>query len=122
MGLDMYLLIKRKHGMQGNSGVRGACGGLFNVAPVTEEAHEEFAYWRKRYKLDRLICEIQNRTDDDNAKELPLTDINILDIIHGIDDLEYYDEDDREADKEIFLDALSAYYKNGDEIFYMNWY
>ena len=138
MGLDMYLTVQRKKGLTKEAGVRGACGGLFNIAPETEDDHEEVGYWRKVYALDDIISNVQGRTDDDNAVELPLSISQIEAIINeikwNIDETEAETEEDEsywvngwDLEKmnyslEVFTQALSDAKTNGDKFFYMNWY
>lgn len=137
MGLDMYLTVQRKKGLTKEPGVRGACGGLFGIAPKTGDDHEEVGYWRKAYTLDDIISRAQGRTDASNAVELPLSVSQIETIIEEIkwniseveveeDESDYYssgwDPEDMRYSLEVFTQALSDATINGDEFFYMNWY
>lgn len=135
MGLDMYLTVQRKKGLTKEPGVRGACGGLFGIAPKTEGDHEEVGYWRKAYELDDIISRVQGRTDDDNAVELPLSVAQVEAIIKEIewniseveeDTSDYcssgWDLEDMRHSLAVFTQALSDATINGDEFFYMNWY
>lgn len=74
MGLDQYLVAKFKDVKETNN-LTGACGGLFPMAPKSDKT--EIGYWRKFYKLDDLIREEKQFTDDEwdekNCEDIRLT-------------------------------------------------
>lgn len=77
MGLDMYLEVKRVKETGKPKGLTGACRGLL-IAPDSE--NEEAGYWRNFHDLDRYICELQGRTEDDNCKPVELDVAQLVDI------------------------------------------
>lgn len=134
MGLDMYLLAKRKN--QKSVGCTGACGGLFPISPKTDK--EEIGYWRKAYDLQDKIFEVIGIIDDDpNCKEYELSKKQVNELLlycmqetflyylkNG-----YYEEDfdcelaDLQTGIESFNKAREILNEDpSNKIFYMCWY
>ena len=63
MGLDQYLKARTK--TVEHKSCRGACGGLFPIAPK-DNGTTEIGYWRKAYDVSdylRQVLEIYERAD-----------------------------------------------------------
>lgn len=140
MGLDMYLEVKRAKGPEGQTGLTGACGGLFGLAPASD--NEEVGYWRKFYELDNFISNLQHRESEDNAEAVELTTAQLFaimqycvekanDFVKGEDITEYEangDLLDYEYTVAQWTDAANTFGKalqmalNGDTVYYRNWY
>lgn len=70
MGLDQYLRARTNSIEQKSS--RGACGGLFPVAPA-DKGTTEIVYWRKAYAVSNYLRQVLEIYDDFNLedKEVP---------------------------------------------------
>ena len=140
MGLDMYLEVKRVKETGKPKGLTGACGGLFGIAPASE--NEEVGYWRKFYDLDRYISELQERTEDDNCEAIELDAAQLIDIANycaamardfvaenAVDDWVADDEGTWYEQRVMeWVDAATTFTQaamdamNGDVFYYRNWY
>lgn len=116
MGLDMYLEAKYKN--QKNSGLRGACDGLFPIAPKSD--YEEIGYWRKNYELSEFLWEQLNITEDMNCERIEMSEQDLLDVINfcegKLTDSEWLNTLD------IFDKALNLMRNEDATIYYLEWY
>lgn len=65
MGLDQYLRAKTNSIEQKSS--RGACGGLFPIAPA-DKGTTEIGYWRKAYAVSDYLRQVLEIYDDFNLE------------------------------------------------------
>ena len=108
----MYLEAKYKE--QKESGLRGACNGLFPFAPKSE--NEEIGYWRKNYTLSDFLWDKLGITDDDNCVEFEMSEQDLLDTIKFCQDKGWGESVD------IFNNALKLMREQGAIIYYREWY
>ena len=66
MGLDQYLRAKTKSVKQKSS--RGACDGLFPIAPANKGT-TEIGYWRKAYDVSDYLRQVLEIYDDFNLED-----------------------------------------------------
>ncbi len=66
MGLDQYLRARTNTIEQKSS--RGACGGLFPIAP-TDKGTTEIGYWRKAYAVSDYLRQVLEIYDDFNLED-----------------------------------------------------
>lgn len=129
MGLDQYLIMKRKN--EKKETVLGIMNGAFPMGIKSEG--EQIGYFRKAYTVSDCILEelgILDSEEDHNCKDLKLTKENIENIITDaqwhLDEEVYQDEwekHDWEDAVKIFDNALKILKDNPDvEIYYKEWF
>lgn len=129
MGLDQYLIMKRKN--EKKETVLGIMNGAFPMGIKSEG--EQIGYFRKAYTVSDCILEelgILDSEEDHNCKDLKLTKENIENIITDaqwhLDEEAYQDEwekHDWEDAVKIFDNALKILKDNPDvEIYYKEWF
>ena len=127
MGLDQYLRAKTKSVEQKSS--RGACGGLFPIAPA-DKGTIEIGYWRKAYAVSDYLRQILEIYDDFNLedKEVPYNKVlEIIDYANKKLERNKFDSEYERADwqntVEAFTKAKEILANDPDaEIYYMEWY
>lgn len=129
MGLDQYLIMKRKN--EKKESVLGIMNGAFPIGIRSEG--EQIGYFRKAYTVSDCVLEeigILDSEEDHNCKDLKLTKENIENIIADAQwhlDEEAYEDDWEKHDWEdavkIFDNALKILKDNPDvEIYYKEWF
>lgn len=129
MGLDQYLIMKRKN--EKKETVLGIMNGAFPMGIKSEG--EQIGYFRKAYTVSDCVLEeigILDSEEDHNCKDLKLTKENIEHIITDAQwhlDEEAYEDDWEKHDWEdavkIFDNALKILKDNPDvEIYYKEWF
>lgn len=129
MGLDQYLIMKRKN--EKKETVLGIMNGAFPMGIKSEG--EQIGYFRKAYTVSDCILEelgILDSEENHNCKDLKLTKENIENIITDaqwhLDEEAYQDEwekHDWEDAVKIFDNALKILKDNPDvEIYYKEWF
>ena len=78
MGLDQYLRAKTSSIEQKSS--RGACGGLFPIAPANKGT-TEIGYWRKAYAVSDYLRQVLEIYDDFNLEDKEISYNKVLEII-----------------------------------------
>jgi hypothetical protein len=117
MGLDMYLEAKYKN--QKNSGLRGACDGLFPIAPKSD--YEEIGYWRKNYELSEFLWEQLNITEDMNCERIEMSEQDLLDVINFCEG-KLKENPEWLNTIDIFDKALNLMRNEDATIYYLEWY
>lgn len=117
MGLDMYLEAKYKN--QKDSGLRGACGGLFPVAPNSD--YEEIGYWRKFYELSEFLWKKLDITDDLNCEHIEMSEQDLLDVIDFCNN-KLNEDSEWEYTLDVFEKALNLMRNEDATIYYLEWY
>ena len=127
MGLDQYLRARTNTIEQKSS--RGACGGLFPLAPK-DNGKTEIGYWRKAYDVSDYLRQVLEIYDDFNLKdkEIPYNKVNEI-IGYANEQLERnkFENGYERAD---WQDVVTAFTKAKEilendpnaEIYYMEWY
>ena len=129
MGLDQYLIMKRKN--EKKETVLGIMNGAFPIGIRSEG--EQIGYFRKAYTVSDCVLEeigILDSEEDHNCKDLKLTKENIEHIIADAQwhlDEDAYEDDWEKHDWEdavkIFDNALKILKDNPDvEIYYKEWF
>ena len=128
MGLDQYLRAKTK--IMDSKRSRGACKGLFPIAPV-DNGTTEIGYWRKAYSVSNYLRETLEITDCFNLEDKEVSYEQVCSIIEYAKVMlkeEYGSFDDYE--KEDWSITIAAFTKAKEildndkeaKIFYMEWY
>ena len=78
MGLDQYLRAKTKSVKQKSS--RGACDGLFPIAPANKGT-TEIGYWRKAYDVSDYLRQVLEISDDFNLEDKEISYNKVVEII-----------------------------------------
>ena len=78
MGLDQYLRARTNTIEQKSS--RGACGGLFPIAPA-DKGTTEIGYWRKAYAVSDYLRQVLEIYDDFNLEDKEISYNKVLEII-----------------------------------------
>lgn len=117
MGLDMYLEAKYKK--QKNSGLRGACSGLFPIAPKSD--CEEIGYWRKNYELSDFLWEQLDITNDMNCESIEMSEQDLLDVINFCEG-ELKKNPEWQYTLNVFNKALNLMRSEDATIYYLEWY
>jgi len=140
VGLDQYLVAKFKDARETNN-LTGACGGLFPLAPKSDKT--EIGYWRKFYKLDEIIRDQKEISEDEwdklNCEDIPLTledctwlkdyaSEEILALREWWNDEEpdqnnddYWDYQEWSATLDIFEKAIKLIKDEGAQVYYKYW-
>lgn len=127
MGLDQYLRAKTNIVKQIPS--RGACNGLFHIAPA-DRGTTEIGYWRKAYSVSYYLKNILNIEDDFNLEDKEISYDQIVEIINYANNVllekTYYDQYEKNDWKEVvnaFSKAKEILDIDDDaSIYYMEWY
>lgn len=127
MGLDQYLRAKTSIVEQKSS--RGACGGLFPLAPK-DNGTTEIGYWRKAYAVSDYLRDLLFIDGEFNLEDEPLDYFEVLEVIDHATNLLQEDEFDDPYEKMDWEDVKVAFTKAkyilendpSAEIFYMEWY
>lgn len=127
MGLDQYLRAKTNTVEQKSS--RGACGGLFPIAPK-DNGTTEIGYWRKAYAVSDYLRDLLYINGEFNLEDEPIDYYEVLEVIDHATALLQEDEFDNPYEKADWEDVKTAFTKAKEilendpdaEIFYMEWY
>lgn len=127
MGLDMYLRAKTETMAPKQS--RGACNGLFPLAPA-DNGTTEIGYWRKAYAVQRYLRETLSIGGEFNLEDKEISYEQILEIIKDAKSIIEEGDFEDEWEKEDWQDTLKYFemakqIKEKDpnaKIFYMEWY
>lgn len=127
MGLDQYLRARTNTIEQKSS--RGACGGLFPIAPA-DKGTTEIGYWRKAYAVSDYLRQVLEIYDDFNLEDKEVPYNKVLEIIdyanEQIDRKAFEDEyelSDWQDTVEAFTKAKQILENDPDaEIYYLEWY
>lgn len=84
MGLDQYLRAKTKSVKQKSS--RGACNGLFPIAPK-DNGTTEIGYWRKAYAVSDYLRQVLEIYDDFNLEDREISYEQVIEIIDYANDV-----------------------------------
>ena len=117
MGLDMYLEAKYKG--QKDSGLRGACGGLFPLAPKSD--NEEIGYWRKNYDLSDFLWKQLDITEDMNCESIEMSEQDLLDVINFCEG-KLKKNQEWQYTLDVFNKALNLMRNEDATIYYLEWY
>lgn len=127
MGLDQYLRAKTKSVKQKSS--RGACDGLFPIAPANKGT-TEIGYWRKAYDVSDYLRQVLEIYDDFNLEDKEISYNKVVEIIDYANEKLERDKFDSEYEKADWQNVVSAFTKakrilDNDpdaQIYYMEWY
>lgn len=127
MGLDQYLRAKTNSVEHKSS--RGACGGLFPLAPK-DNGTTEIGYWRKAYAVSDYLRDVLDIDGNFNLEDAEISYDKVLEIIEHANDLIQEDEFEDEYEKADWEDTLQYFTKakwilENDpdaKIFYLEWY
>ncbi len=78
MGLDQYLRARTNSIKHKSS--RGACGGMFPIAPA-DRGTTEIGYWRKAYAVSDYLRQVLEIYDDFNLEDKEISYNKVLEII-----------------------------------------
>ena len=127
MGLDQYLRARTNTIEQKSS--RGACGGMFPIAPA-DKGTTEIGYWRKAYAVSDYLKQVLEIYDEFNLEDKEVPYNKVLEIIdyanEQIDRKAFEDEyelSDWQDTVEAFTKAKQILENDPDaEIYYLEWY
>ena len=127
MGLDQYLRAKTKSIEHKSS--RGACGGLFPIAPA-DKGTTEIGYWRKAYAVSDYLRQVLEIYGDFNLEDKEVSYNKILEIIDYANEIierksfnDEYEMDDWQDVVKAFTKAKQILENDSDaEIYYLEWY
>ena len=127
MGLDQYLRAKTNSIQHKSS--RGACNGLFSIAP-SDNGTTEIGYWRKAYAVSDYLRQALEIDNDFNLEDKAISYDKVLEILdYANETLEQKSFKD-EYEMLDWQDAVKAFTKAKQiletdpdaEIYYMEWY
>ena len=78
MGLDQYLRAKTNSIQHKSS--RGACNGLFFIAPA-DNGTTEIGYWRKAYAVSDYLRQVLEIDNDFNLEDKKISYDKVLEIL-----------------------------------------
>ena len=78
MGLDQYLRAKTNSIQHKSS--RGACNGLFFIAPA-DNGTTEIGYWRKAYAVSDYLRQVLEIDNDFNLEDKEISYDKVLEIL-----------------------------------------
>ena len=127
MGLDQYLRARTTTLETKRS--RGACDGLFPIAP-SDNGTTEIGYWRKAYSVSDFLRQTLDINGDFNLEDAEINYDTVLSILsyaeeyieckHYKDEYEKYDWENTVM---AFTKAKEILENDPDaQIFYMEWY
>lgn len=127
MGLDQYLRAKTNSIQHKSS--RGACNGLFPIAP-SDNGTTEIGYWRKAYAVSDYIRQVLEIDNDFNLEDKEISYDKVLEILdYANETLEQksfkdeYEMLDWQDTVKAFTKAKQILETDPDaEIYYMEWY
>ena len=127
MGLDQYLRAKTNSIQHKSS--RGACNGLFFIAPV-DNGTTEIGYWRKAYAVSDYLRQVLEIDNDFNLEDKEISYDKVLEILdYANETLEQksfkdeYEMLDWQDTVKAFTKAKQILETDPDaEIYYMEWY
>ena len=127
MGLDQYLRAKTKSVKQKSS--RGACDGLFPLAPK-DNGKTEIGYWRKAYDVSDYLRQVLEIYDDFNLEDKEISYNKVVEIIDYANEKLERNKFDSEYEKADWQNVVSAFttakriLENDPnaQIYYMEWY
>ena len=127
MGLDQYLRAKTNSIQHKSS--RGACNGLFFIAPA-DNGTTEIGYWRKAYAVSDYLRQVLEIDNDFNLEDKEISYDNVLEILdYANETLEQksfkdeYEMLDWQDTVKAFTKAKQILETDPDaEIYYMEWY
>ena len=127
MGLDQYLRAKTNIVEQKPS--RGACGGLFPLAPQ-DNGTTEIGYWRKAYTISVYLREVLDIDRDFNLEDASISYEKVLEILDHANVMLQENEFKDPYEKRDWQDVKTAFIKAkyilendpGAQIYYMEWY
>ena len=127
MGLDQYLRAKTNSIQHKSS--RGACNGLFSIAPSDNET-TEIGYWRKAYAVSDYLRQALEIDNDFNLEDKAISYDKVLEILdYANETLEQksfkdeYEMLDWQDTVKAFTKAKQILETDPDaEIYYMEWY
>ena len=127
MGLDQYLRAKTNSIQLKSS--RGACNGLFSIAP-SDNGTTEIGYWRKAYAVSDYIRQVLEIDNDFNLEDKEISYDKVLEILdYANETLEQksfkdeYEMLDWQDTVKAFTKAKQILETDPDaEIYYMEWY
>lgn len=127
MGLDQYLRAKTKSVKQISS--RGACDGLFPLAPK-DNGKTEIGYWRKAYDVSDYLRQVLEIYDDFNLEDKEISYNKVVEIIDYANEKLERNKFDSEYEKADWQNVVSAFttakriLENDPnaQIYYMEWY
>ena len=127
MGLDQYLRAKTNSIQHKSS--RGACNGLFFIAPA-DNGTTEIGYWRKAYAVSDYLRQVLEIDNDFNLEDKEISYDKVLEILdYANETLEQKSFKD-EYEMLDWQDTVKAFTKAKQiletdpnaEIYYMEWY
>ena len=127
MGLDQYLRAKTNTIEQKSS--RGACGGLFPIAPA-DKGTTEIGCWRKAYAVSDYLRQVLEIYDDFNLEDKEITYNKVLEIIDYANEMlerksfgNEYEMSYWQNTVKVFMKAKQILENDPDaEIYYMEWH
>ena len=127
MGLDQYLRAKTNSIQHKSS--RGACNGLFFIAPA-DNGTTEIGYWRKAYAVSDYLRQVLEIDNDFNLEDKAISYDKVLEILdYANETLEQksfkdeYEMLDWQDTVKAFTKAQQILETDPDaEIYYMEWY
>ncbi len=127
MGLDQYLRAKTNTVKQKLS--RGACDGLFPIAPASKDT-TEIGYWRKAYGISDYLRNVLEIDDEFNLEDKEISYDKIVEILDYANekieqkDFQYeYELRDWQDTVKAFTKAKEILENDPDaEIYYLEWY
>ena len=127
MGLDQYLRAKTNSIQHKSS--RGACNGLFFIAPA-DNGTTEIGYWRKAYAVSDYLRQVLEIDNDFNLEDKAISYDKVLEILdYANETLEQksfkdeYEMLDWQDTVKAFTKAKQILETDPDaEIYYMEWY
>ena len=127
MGLDQYLRAKTNSIQHKSS--RGACNGLFFIAPA-DNGTTEIGYWRKAYAVSDYLRQVLEIDNDFNLEDKKISYDKVLEILdYANETLEQksfkdeYEMLDWQDTVKAFTKAKQILETDPDaEIYYMEWY
>lgn len=127
MGLDQYLRAKTNSIQHKSS--RGACNGLFFIAP-SDNGTTEIGYWRKAYAVSDYLRQVLEIDNDFNLEDKEISYDKVLEILdyanETLEEKSFKDEYemlDWQDTIKAFTKAKQILETDPDaEIYYMEWY
>lgn len=127
MGLDQYLRAKTNTVKHTPS--RGACGGLFPLAPA-DNGTTEIGYWRKAYSVSDYLRDVLDIDGEFNLEDKDISYEQVIDILTYAQNVVSEKDFEDEYEEADWLDVVEYFTKAKDilendpdaQIFYLEWY
>ena len=127
MGLDQYLKARTK--TVEHKSCRGACDGLFPIAPK-DNGTTEIGYWRKAYDVSDYLRQVLEIYDDFNLEDKEISYNKVVEIIDYANEQLERNKFESEYERADWQDVVTAFTKAKEilendpdaEISYMEWY